>query len=182
MISPSLCDWAFLVVRAVVGLSALYIGVHLAVAFVRNGLSHRRKRWLIGWQSIFFIGVGVDALMRMRSRTASLFAEEPLNFTTWPYWLSRSPHRHRQRGNAARLDEAAQRPTAKARRKIVSPPALINALASAAVSCPELDTWRRCEVSAARCEACALGGPDRCESAVIKALAWRLAEVTTKKL
>ena len=55
--------------------------------------------------------------------------------------------------------------------------ALINALAEAGASCPELETWRRCEVSRdARCEACALGGPERCEAQVIKALARRFAE------
>ena len=55
--------------------------------------------------------------------------------------------------------------------------ALINALAEAGASCPELETWRRCEVGRdARCEACVLGGPERCEGQVIKALARRLAQ------
>lgn len=56
--------------------------------------------------------------------------------------------------------------------------ALVTILAAAAESCPELEAWRRCEVSRdARCEACALRDPERCESVVIQALARRLADV-----
>lgn len=63
------------------------------------------------------------------------------------------------------------------------PAALVTVLAIAAESCPELETWRACSSSLSEhCEACALGGPDRCESEVIKALARRLATATTKKL
>lgn len=58
------------------------------------------------------------------------------------------------------------------------PAALINVLASAAESCPELEAWRVCGSGGEEhCEACALGGPERCESAVIKALARLLADV-----
>lgn len=63
------------------------------------------------------------------------------------------------------------------------PAALVTILAVAAESCPELGAWCRCdEGHEDHCEACFLGGPDRCESAVITALARRLAEATTKKL
>jgi len=61
------------------------------------------------------------------------------------------------------------------------PAALITILAAAAESCPELAAWRACDGGRdERCAACALGGPDRCESVVIKALARRLTE--TQKL
>lgn len=65
------------------------------------------------------------------------------------------------------------------------PTALINVLAAAAESCPELEAWRHCGSGGEeRCGACALGGPDRCESTVIRALARRLIEtlVITSKL
>lgn len=62
-------------------------------------------------------------------------------------------------------------------------PALVTILALVAEFCPELDAWRHCGSGGKeRCEACALGGPDHCESQVIKALARRLAEATEKKL
>ena len=58
------------------------------------------------------------------------------------------------------------------------PAALVTILATAAEFCPELAQWCRCEgYGEEHCEACALGGPDRCESEVIKALARRLADV-----
>lgn len=58
-------------------------------------------------------------------------------------------------------------------------PALVNVLAAAGASCPELEAWRACGSGGEEhCQACALGGPDRCESAVIQALARRLAEAT----
>ena len=56
--------------------------------------------------------------------------------------------------------------------------ALVATLAAASTACPELDAWCRCDEGRdERCETCALGGPDRCESAVIKALARILADV-----
>lgn len=56
--------------------------------------------------------------------------------------------------------------------------ALVTVLATAAESCPELEAWRSCGSGGGEhCEACFLGGPDRCESTVIKALARRLAGV-----
>jgi hypothetical protein len=59
------------------------------------------------------------------------------------------------------------------------PSALINALALAAESCPELEAWRVCEVARdGRCELCRLGGYDRCEAQVVKALARRVAALT----
>lgn len=57
------------------------------------------------------------------------------------------------------------------------PAAIITILASAAKSCPELAEWVRCEAHWARCERCALRGPESCESEVIKALARLLADV-----
>lgn len=58
------------------------------------------------------------------------------------------------------------------------PAALVNVLAVAAESCPELAAWRHCGSGGEEhCETCVLGGPDRCESEVIKALARRLADV-----
>jgi len=63
------------------------------------------------------------------------------------------------------------------------PTALITILAEAAQSCPELEAWRHCgSGDEEHCEACALGGPERCDAQVIQALARRLAEATTKKL
>jgi hypothetical protein len=59
--------------------------------------------------------------------------------------------------------------------------ALINVLHEAGVSCPELAAWTACDVSDGRrdrCEPCPIGGPDRCDSQVIKALAHKLAEAT----
>lgn len=57
--------------------------------------------------------------------------------------------------------------------------ALVNVLAAVAESCPELAAWRACGSGGEEhCETCALGGPERCESAVIQALARRLAEAT----
>lgn len=61
--------------------------------------------------------------------------------------------------------------------------ALVNILAVAAQSCSELAAWSVCGSGGEEhCEECALGGPERCESEVIKALARRLVEATTKKL
>jgi hypothetical protein len=58
------------------------------------------------------------------------------------------------------------------------PAALINALAEAGASCPELEIWRSCEVSRdARCEACTLGGPDRCDARPIVVCVGRLASL-----
>lgn len=57
-------------------------------------------------------------------------------------------------------------------------PALVNVLATAAESCPELAQWCRCDAGHEdHCERCFLGGPDRCDAQVIKALARRLADV-----
>jgi len=62
-------------------------------------------------------------------------------------------------------------------------PALVNVLAVAAESCPELEAWRHCGSGGGEhCETCSLGGPERCDAQVIQALARRLAEATTKKL
>lgn len=56
--------------------------------------------------------------------------------------------------------------------------ALVDVLAQAGASCPELEAWRSCGSGGEEhCEACALGGPERCESEVIKALARRLADM-----
>ena len=65
--------------------------------------------------------------------------------------------------------------------------ALINTLHEAGLSCRELATWCRCSDEGAhdRCEGCHIGGPDRCESEVIKALARKLvyqAEQTDEAL
>jgi hypothetical protein len=59
------------------------------------------------------------------------------------------------------------------------PSALINALAEAGASCPELEAWRVCEVARdVRCKTCILDAPGGCnEAQVIKALARRLADV-----
>lgn len=58
------------------------------------------------------------------------------------------------------------------------PADLATVLAAAAEFCPELEAWRHCGSGGEEhCRACALGGPERCESAVIKALARRLADV-----
>jgi len=58
------------------------------------------------------------------------------------------------------------------------PDALITILAAAAEFCPELSAWCRCdEGHEDHCERCALGGPERCDAQVIKALARRLADV-----
>ena len=57
------------------------------------------------------------------------------------------------------------------------PVALINTLHEAGLSCRELSTWCRCSDDGAHdhCGGCHIGGPDRCESQVIKALAVKLA-------
>jgi hypothetical protein len=54
--------------------------------------------------------------------------------------------------------------------------ALINTLHEAGLSCRELFTWCRCSDDGAHdhCEGCPIGGPDRCESQVIKSLAVKL--------
>lgn len=58
-------------------------------------------------------------------------------------------------------------------------PALITTLAAGSTTCPELAAWCRCDEGLdERCETCALGGPERCEGQVIKALARLLAEAT----
>ena len=58
------------------------------------------------------------------------------------------------------------------------PAALVVTLAAASTACPELAAWCRCDEGLdERCATCSLGGPERCESAVIKALARLLADV-----
>lgn len=84
--TPDWTDWAFLFLRAVIALAATYMGVNLLAAFIRNHFLHRPKRWLVGWQGLFFGAVGADATVRLWSRATFISTATTVDVTNWAYW------------------------------------------------------------------------------------------------
>jgi hypothetical protein len=83
-----MADWYFLTLRAVICLAATYMGVNLLWAFALNHYLHKPKRWLVGWQGLFFLGVGLDAMIRLSSRAHFIFTGQFQDVTTWPYFTA----------------------------------------------------------------------------------------------
>jgi hypothetical protein len=85
---PGGLDWAFLAGRALVGVAATYMGANLAIAFILNHFMHKPKRWLVGWQSIAWLGVGLDGFVRVWARSIFIYTGIAIDVTSWPYLIT----------------------------------------------------------------------------------------------
>lgn len=83
-------DWYFMFLRALIALTAGFMGVNLIVAFAKNHYLHKPKRWLVGWQGLLFFGVGLDAFWRMLTRARFIFSGATQNVTSWQYLVTGS--------------------------------------------------------------------------------------------
>ncbi len=82
-----IANWYLMLLRSTAGVAATYMGGYLIIAFLKNHYEHKPKRWLVGWQGLLFLGVGLDQLWRAGTRANYIFYGEVQDVTSWPYLL-----------------------------------------------------------------------------------------------